>query len=60
MRPGDEKTSEDLAKIRQDIVALRRRLKINRAKSKRLSSDTEFLLKKVEKRDPEPPRPMPQ
>ena len=41
--------SEDLAKIRHDIVLLRRRLKINARKSKKLSSDTEILLKKVVK-----------
>jgi hypothetical protein len=41
--------SEDLAKIRHDIVVLRRRLKINARKSKKLSSDTEILLKKVVK-----------
>jgi hypothetical protein len=47
MDSGEKKTSEDLAKITQDIVALRRRIKANAKKSQKLTSETEHLLKKV-------------
>ena len=47
METEPDKSAEDLAKIRQEIVALRRRLKVSARKNRKLSSDTEMLLKKV-------------
>ena len=49
MDPDANKSAKDLAKIRQEIVALRRRLKDSARRNRKLSSETELLLKKVEK-----------
>ena len=47
MDPDEKKNTHDLAKIRQEIAALRRRLKVTARKNRQLSSDTDRLLKKV-------------
>ena len=49
MEADGNKSADDLAKIRQEIAALRRRLKVSARRNRKLSSDTELLLKKVEK-----------
>jgi hypothetical protein len=42
-----DKSAEDLAKIQEEIVALRRRLRVTARRNRKLSSETELLLKKV-------------
>ena len=49
MRQNHERVDEELARIRQNIVKQRRRLKKTAEKSQALSSDTDFLLKQVVK-----------
>jgi len=50
MDRSDKHISSDLARFRQEMAALRRRLRANAKKSKKLSSDTEVLIKRI-KRD---------
>jgi hypothetical protein len=47
MDSTDKRGSEEIIKFRQELAALRRRLRANAKKSKNLSSDTEILLKKI-------------
>ena len=54
MAPDHENVNEDLTRIQANIVKQRRRLKKTAKKSQALSSDTDFLLKKVAKPDPDP------
>jgi hypothetical protein len=51
METQANKSAEDLVKIRREIIALRRRLKATARRNRKLSSDTEMLLRKVEKPD---------
>ena len=42
------KSARDLAKLRQGIVALRGRLKVTALRNRKLTTETEMLLRKVE------------
>jgi hypothetical protein len=46
MKPEDKKQS-DVAKFRQELAAVRRRLRANAQRMKKLSSDTEILTRKL-------------
>jgi hypothetical protein len=48
---SDEKNSADVAKFRQELAAVRRRLRANAKRVKKLSTDTEILVRKVKPED---------